>query len=107
MLIVKYRDITAGYLWRESDSYVFQYDEEFLANDSMPPISINLPKKRDPYFSNHLFPYFQSILPEGYNREIQARALGINVEDDWNLLANTCGNDTIGAITIVKQEDNG
>ena len=106
-LTVKYKGIKAGVLWRDSGTYFFQYDEEFLVNPSVYAISVNLPKRKEVYKSEQLFPYFQSILPEGYNRELQAKALGLNVEDDWNLLANTCSHDTIGAITIEQTEEHG
>ena len=92
----------AGLLWREDGFYRFEYDDQFIENDDLYAISVNMPKSQKSYESKYLFANFQSILSEGYNREIQCKALGIDQSDDWNLLIYTCAKDTIGAITVEK-----
>lgn len=94
----------AGELKREALTYIFQYDEQYLDNPEMPPISVNFPKTNEPFISTSLFPYFQAMLSEGHNRKKISNALGIDPSDDWNLLAHTCEKDTIGAITIKRTE---
>lgn len=64
-----------------------------------------MPKSQKRFNSNKLFANFQSILSEGFNKELQCKALGIDINDEWNLLIYTCGEDTIGAITIEKIEE--
>ena len=105
-LLVKYKGkYSAGLLWRDETGYHFEYDDEFLSNENTFPISVNMPKVQKKYNSNKLFPNFQSMLSEGFNRALQCKALGIDIEDDWNLLIYTCQKNTIGAITIEKAEE--
>lgn len=94
----------AGILWRDANGYHFEYDDAFILNELMFPISVNMPKSEKRFDADFLFANFRSILSEGFNREMQSKALGIDENDDWNLLINTCSNDTIGAITIEKIE---
>jgi len=94
----------AGLLWRDESGYHFEYADEFISNENTFPISVNMPKSQKRYNSNRLFANFQSMLSEGFNRELQCKALGIDINDDWNLLKYTCEKDTIGAITIEKME---
>ena len=95
----------AGMLWRDESGYHFEYDDEFIANENTFPVSVNMPKSQKRYNSNRLFANFQSMLSEGFNRELQCKALGIDINDDWNLLIYTCEKETIGAITIEKTEE--
>jgi HipA-like protein len=97
--------IKAGELWREEQDYYFQYNHSYIENKEAPPISVNLPKTKERYKSSYLFPNFQAMLSEGYNRKEVSNALGIDPSDDWNILAYTCENDTIGAITIKRIEE--
>ncbi len=64
-----------------------------------------MPKTKKKYSSPKLFSNFQSMLCEGYNRELQCKALGIDLNDDWSLLLQTCEQDTIGAITLKKIDE--
>jgi serine/threonine-protein kinase HipA len=98
-------ELNAGLLWRDEDGYHFEYDVEFLSNENTFPISVNMPKSQKRFYSDRLFANFQSMLSEGYNRELQCKALGIDIHDDWSLLMFTCENNTIGAITIQKIEE--
>lgn len=103
---VIYKDnYCAGMLWRDDSGYHFEYNDDFINNDQLYAISVNMPKSQKTYHAKQLFPFFQSMLSEGYNRELQCKALGIDLHDDWNLLINTCNNDNIGAITIKKDEN--
>lgn len=105
-LRVKYKGKhNAGILWRDKDAYYFEYDDKFIANENTFPISVNMPKSQKKYKSDRLFANFQSILSEGYNRELQCKTLGIDINDDWNLLLYTCKKEIIGAITIEKIEE--
>ena len=98
--------IKAGELWVDENGYHFEYDDLFIKDDSLRPISVTMPKKQKFYHSKDLFPYFKSILSEGENRKQICKALGIDPSDDWNLLVLTCQHDTIGAITV-KSIENG
>jgi serine/threonine-protein kinase HipA len=47
-----------------------------------------------------LFAFFQGLLAEGINKDIQCRLLKIDENDDFLRLLQTAGNDTIGAVTV-------
>ena len=100
--VIYKRKHIAGLLWRDEYGYHFEYNDEFISNENTFPISVNMPKSQKRFNSNSLFANFQSMLSEGFNRELQCKTLGIDINDDWSLLIYTCENDTIGAITIVK-----
>ena len=95
----------AGELWRDDRGYHFVYDDIFLKDETTRPISVNMPKSQKEYQSDELFHYFQSILSEGENRKQVCQVLGIDISDDWGLLIHTCGEDTIGAITVKKNKE--
>ena len=91
----------AGILTEQSTkSYSFRYSDSYYADPAKPAISLTLPKSRQEYQANHLFPFFYNMLSEGVNRKLQSRALKIDEEDDFGLLAATARYDTIGAITV-------
>ncbi|MDO9547588.1 MAG: HipA N-terminal domain-containing protein [Candidatus Marinimicrobia bacterium] len=97
-----YRDgVFAGVLSEESrNSYVFKYDETYLSNVNQALISLTLPKTKQEYRSDYLFPFFFNMLSEGVNRKLQSRQLKIDEKDYFGLLLATANYDTIGAVTI-------
>ncbi len=88
--------------------YEFRYDDAWFANDKLPAISLTLPKTRQTYRSDHLFPFFFNMLSEGVNKKLQCRQLKIDENDHFGLLAATATYDTVGAVTVkpVKEEVN-
>jgi HipA-like protein len=91
----------AGVLTEQNiKSYSFRYTDPYYADPTKPAISLTLPKSQQEYQANHLFPFFFNMLSEGANRKLQSRALKIDEEDDFGLLAATACYDTIGAITV-------
>ncbi|MBC8490935.1 MAG: HipA N-terminal domain-containing protein [Candidatus Marinimicrobia bacterium] len=98
---VYYNGELAGILTEESrNSYRFRYNDAWLINDNKPPISLTMPKNRQEYEDECLFPFFFNMLSEGFNRKIQSRLLKIDEKDYFGLLTATAQYDTIGAITI-------
>ena len=81
-------------------SYVFRYDDIYFNDASKPSISLTLPKTRNEYVADCLFPFFYNMLGEGVNRKLQSVHLNIDEEDSFGLLMQTAQFDTIGAITI-------
>ncbi|MDX9695096.1 MAG: HipA N-terminal domain-containing protein [Bacteroidales bacterium] len=91
----------AGELIQEnSKSYVFRYSDSYYSNNSLPAISLTLPKTHQEYKSEYLFPFFFNMLSEGVNRKLQSRQLKIDEKDYFGLLLETTKYDTIGAITL-------
>ena len=99
--IVYYRDRVAGVLVEEENGYVFEYAKEYLVDDSMPSISLTLPKRAEPYRSEHLFAFFCGLLAEGVQKDIQCRYLKLDEDDDFGRLLATSRNDCIGAVYVV------
>jgi serine/threonine-protein kinase HipA len=99
-LDVYYKDILAGHLTREEDgTFHFQYEATYLASD-LPGISISLPKRTNAFEANHLFAFFDGIIPEGWLLKIATDKLRLNpLLDRFELLENLC-HDTIGAVSI-------
>jgi HipA-like protein len=83
-----------------ANDYEFRYDDNWFANDELPPISLTMPKSKQVYKSEYLFPFFFNMLSEGVNRQLQTRQLKIDEKDYFGLLLATAQTDTIGAITL-------
>jgi serine/threonine-protein kinase HipA len=91
----------AGRLTEEDrGSYVFRYDDRYLANGQLPAVSLTLPKTQVEYRGTHLFPFFSNMLSEGVNRRLQCRVFKIDENDDFGLLSATAQVDTVGAVTV-------
>lgn len=98
--------VLAGYLEKPGpEDYRFTYAESYLADASLPSISLTLPKSKTEYHSPVLFPFFTGLLAEGINKDIQCRLLKIDEDDDFTRLLKTAGEDTIGAITVKEIEE--
>jgi HipA-like protein len=93
--------VLAGILTEEHPkSYVFQYNDQYLADTTKSSVSLTLPKTQQVFHADHLFPFFFNMLSEGVNRQLQCRLLKIDEDDDFGLLAATAQYDTIGAVTV-------
>ncbi len=98
-------NILAGFLTKYSDSeYSFIYDSKYLKMPNIKPISLTLPLQENEFESNHLFPFFYNLLAEGKLKDIQCRELRIDKSDDFSRLILTTKENTIGSITIQKEE---
>ncbi|MEO6832954.1 MAG: HipA N-terminal domain-containing protein [Chitinophagaceae bacterium] len=99
-------DIEAGILTEESrQSYVFRYEDAYLADKNLPAISLTIPKTLQEYRSEFLFPFFFNMLSEGVNRKLQSVQLKIDENDSFGLLMATAQFDTIGAVTVKPIEE--
>jgi serine/threonine-protein kinase HipA len=95
----------AGILEKSDDGYyVFSYDEAYFRDEHAPAISLSLPKDKQTHTHDELFPFFQGLLAEGVNKDIQCRLLKIDENDDFTRLLRTAGEDTIGAVTVKEME---
>ena len=79
--------------------YTYSYDEGYLVAGNH-PISVTLPLRKEPYRSEHLFPFFTNLLPEGANRKVICRELRIDEHDFFGMLMATVGTDMIGAVNF-------
>ena len=93
--------IFAGILSEEnSKRYVFRYDDTYLNDSTKQAISLTLPKNKNEYISECLFPFFFNMVSEGVNHKLQCTLLKIDDDDNFGLLMQTAQYDTIGAITV-------
>jgi HipA-like protein len=98
---VLYNGELAGILTEETlNNYRFRYDDSWFINDAKPPVSLTMPKNRQEYEGEFLFPFFFNMLSEGFNRQLQCRMLKIDENDFFGLLLASAQYDTIGAVTI-------
>ncbi len=97
--------ILAGILAEENRiRFVFRYDDAYFNNANKPAVSLTLPKSKQEYTSEYLFPFFFNMLSEGVNRKLQCAQLKIDERDNFGLLMATAQYDTIGAITVKPLE---
>ena len=95
-------DVPVGLLTEVDRShYEFQYYESYL-NCPLPAISFNLPKRKEKYTSQYLFPFFYNMLPEGANKKYICFSAKIDERDAFGLLSFFAGKDFIGAVNVKK-----
>ncbi len=93
-------DTNAGIL-EETDEglYIFQYNENYTGKN----VSLTLQKRKEPYKSQILFPFFDGLIPEGWMLNIIIKNWKLNGKDRMGLLLICC-NDCIGNVRIEKYE---
>lgn len=80
-------------------NYEFKYNAEYLTS-SLPSISLTLPKTREPYRADFLFPFFSNIIPEGGNRKVICRTGRIDEKDLFGILCRMADKEFIGAVSV-------
>ena len=79
----------------------FVYAPEWLeAGDAVPPLSVSLPKRAEPFSRRECGPFFSGLLPEEGQRDAVARLLGVSRGNDFALL-DRLGGDVAGAIQLL------
>ena len=80
--------------------YELRYLPEYLSLPQAAAISLLLPLRSEPYYSDFLFSFFDNMLPEGeYRRSICLR-LRLDESDSFGLLLALAQYDSIGAVTV-------
>jgi len=97
-------DKLAGTLLVAEGRWVFEYEEAYLKDRNLPPISTSLPKEpHGPHVSTEIPAFFDGILPEGWLAD-RGKSFGIFIdkkEDAVGLYLK----DTIGGVSL--QEEGG
>jgi serine/threonine-protein kinase HipA len=101
---VVFHDVYAGELAETDSGYTFSYDSDYVLSLEAIGISKTLPVTSKAYQSKVLFPFFDGLIPEGWLLDIAVDNWKINARDRFGLLLACCKN-TIGAVSIVPQED--
>jgi len=76
-------------------AYRFRYDPGY----SGPPVSLAMPVVDTAYTYDRFPPFFEGLLPEGYNLEALLRTRKIDRNDLWRQLL-AVGTDMVGAVTV-------
>ncbi len=75
--------------------YSFQYEQGYNG----PPISLTMPVREESYHFNEFPPFFDGLLPEGFQLEALLRQKKLDRDDKFGQLL-IVGADTVGAVTI-------
>jgi len=75
--------------------YSFQYEQGYNG----PPISLTMPVREETYHFNEFPPFFDGLLPEGFQLEALLRQKKLDRDDKFGQLL-IVGADTVGAVTI-------
>lgn len=89
----------AGILIEDEDGYNFSYMAAYLKQDDALPVSLTLPLQQEAFHSEHLFPFFDGLIPEGWLLDIAQKSWKINPRDRMGLLLTVC-KDCIGNISV-------
>jgi HipA-like protein len=102
---ILFKEEEAGLLTQHDDgSFTFRYHDAWFVNNSKASISLTLPKTQQEFHSKYLFPFFFNMLPEGSNKQVVCKHMRIDSDDYFGLLLTTAKNDSIGAIRVIKIE---
>lgn len=103
---ILFKNEEAGILTQHDDgSFSFRYHDQWVADINKQNISLTLPKIKLEFHSEYLFPFFFNMLPEGSNKHVACKLNRIDQEDYFGLLMATAKNDSIGAVRVIKIEN--
>lgn len=90
-------DRLAGHLVEEERgrNYTFKY----IAGYGGPPVSLTMPIQEDPYRFERFPPFFDGLLPEGWQLEALLKRAKLDRHDRMGQLL-VVGADTVGAVTV-------
>jgi len=98
---VYYKDYFAGIISETNEGeYIFQYDKNYVKDHPHKFITFTMPITDKPYTNNHLFPFFEGLIPEGWLLDIASKNWKINRNDRMGLLLACCQN-CIGAVSVI------
>jgi serine/threonine-protein kinase HipA len=98
---ILYKETLAGILTETTDGeYIFQYDEDYVANHREQFITFTMPVSSEPFKEKRLFPFFEGLIPEGWLLDIATKNWKINPNDRMGLLLACCKN-CIGAVSVI------
>ena len=95
----------AGMVEETEDGYSFSYDNGYLEANG-PAVSLTIPLREEPFFSETLFPFFDGLIPEGWLLSVVTRNWKLDPEDRFGLLLVSC-EDSIGDVSVKNADDAG
>ncbi|MFW8601076.1 HipA N-terminal domain-containing protein [Desulfobacterota bacterium M19] len=79
-----------------SKEYLFQYEPGYDG----PPISLTMPVRGDVYSFDSFPPFFDGLLPEGFQLDALLRQKKLDHSDRFGQLL-VIGSETVGAVTVM------
>ncbi len=94
---VFFQDMLAGQLTRSQpgDGFRFSYSPDYVG----PPISQTMPVRKEPFEFDSFPPFFDGLLPEGFQLEALLRQRKLDRSDCFGQLL-LVGADTVGAVSV-------
>lgn len=77
--------------------YTFQYNPGYTGE----PVSLTMPVREEEYFYDSFPPFFEGLLPEGYNRNQLVQLRKIDASDYFSMLMYL-GADVVGSTTVTE-----
>ena len=103
---ILFKDEEAGFLTQHDDgTFTFRYHDSWISDIKKASISLTLPTSNQEYHSTSLFPFFYNLLPEGSNKQLICKHHRLDHDDFFGLLMTIAKYDTIGAVTVIKIEE--
>ncbi|MDR3667788.1 MAG: HipA N-terminal domain-containing protein [Ignavibacteriaceae bacterium] len=85
---------------KRSKEYKFSYLENYQGK----PISLTMPVEKKNYLYNEFPPFFDGLLPEGFNLNALCRKLKIDKDDSFQQLL-VVGKDVVGSVTVEPEDE--
>jgi len=102
---VYYKDEFAGIITEDANGVSFTYDKKYLESKKAKPVSLTMPLRDEPYVDKVMLPFFDGLIPEGWLLDIAEKNWKIKPRDRMGLLLAFC-KDTIGAVSVIRDEEN-
>ena len=100
-LLVKVHDMDAGFLSKHGES---SYRFSYLLDYDGPAVSLTMPTTQQVYEFDRFPPFFDGLLPEGWQLEALLRQAKVDRHDYMRHLA-LIGRDAVGAVSVQPIED--
>ncbi len=81
-------------------SYVLSYDDGYAGA----PVSLTMPPREEPYVFRSFPPFFDGLLPEGFQLEALLRSRKIDKDDFFSQLL-AVGSDLVGNVTVTPEAE--
>lgn len=85
--------------------YEMRYLPEYLERTPCHMVCYHMPPQEAAYYSAELFPFFESLLPEGENLQRICLELKLDADDRFSQLLSLARHDTIGDVTVDKWDE--
>lgn len=86
-------------------AFSLRYLPEYLAREGVGAISVRLPRQTAEFLSPTLFPFFESLLPEGEFARQLCRECHLDPSDRFGMLLSLAETETLGDVTVRRRKE--